>query len=52
MDGNSYVENFALANPVHVLRRARLFNKIMDSSSIDKVDEISGPKPTTPTSLR
>lgn len=52
MTGYSYAENFAPTNPVHVLRRARLFNKIMDSSCIDKVDEISGPKPATPTSLR
>lgn len=46
---SSYQENFVTTNPVHILRRVRFFNKILDSSQVGKLDETSqavGPRST------
>ncbi|KUF86733.1 hypothetical protein AM588_10002449 [Phytophthora nicotianae] len=32
---NIYEENFETSNPVHILRRTRLHNKVLDSSGVD-----------------
>uniref|UniRef100_K3WLK8 Phospholipid-transporting ATPase n=1 Tax=Globisporangium ultimum (strain ATCC 200006 / CBS 805.95 / DAOM BR144) TaxID=431595 RepID=K3WLK8_GLOUD len=43
-----YQENFVTTNPVHILRRVRFFNKILDSSQVEKLNETSqatGPRP-------
>lgn len=38
----SYEENFVTSNPVHILRRVRCFNKILDASQVgSKVNETS-----------
>ncbi|RLN96103.1 hypothetical protein BBJ28_00024677, partial [Nothophytophthora sp. Chile5] len=32
-----YEENFEIANPVHILRRVRLHNKVLDASRVDAI---------------
>ncbi|DBA02167.1 TPA: hypothetical protein N0F65_004802, partial [Lagenidium giganteum] len=38
-----YEENFVTTNPVHILRRVRFFNKILDASQVEKMRD---PEPT------
>ncbi|TMW57079.1 hypothetical protein Poli38472_003004 [Pythium oligandrum] len=51
----AYEENFATSNPVHILRRVRFFNKILDASQLDKSTAPvtpTGPPPSEGTSPR